>query len=511
MLRRERTQWIVTKPDLPNLLLIMTDEQPVHTVRAYGHDWVSTPHLDALAEAGTRFTNAYTSSPVCTPARAGLFTGVYSHNNGAWGNHMALSQDARTIGHYFRSQGYQVGYIGKWHLDGLDYFGTGVCPAEFEDRYWYDGRRHLDYLGPEKSRLWRSQSLDTVDKLRQAGVDREFTWGGQVTNRALDFLAEARRHGPWVLVVSYDEPHHPWTCPPEFLARFADRDLPRPDSFGTRFEHKPVVQQEWNRWLNMDEARLLYHQRQTLAATEFVDSEIGRVLDAAGGLDNTFIVFTSDHGNQLGAHHLIWKGPWMYEESVKVPLLARGPGLKQGCVEDRVVSHIDLLPTLLDLCGLPIPPIMDGRSFAGLIRPGQAPPPDPGQAIIEFNRFQLDRDDFGAFFPIRAIVRDGFKLVVNLFDLDELYDLSRDPHEMHNLIDQPACAAIRDPLHRDLLTWMYVRRDAFRAPAWERRPWSRDRRFALCDGRIRTTPLDGLGPTARGYMTGLPIEYDFRL
>src|SRR3990172_5931774 len=107
----------------PNILIVMTDEQPVQTVSSYGCDWVKTPHLDELAEDGTRFTRAYTSSPVCTPARAGLLTGIYSHNAGAWGNHLALGQDMKTIGHHFRSQGYRTVYIGKWHLDGLDYFG----------------------------------------------------------------------------------------------------------------------------------------------------------------------------------------------------------------------------------------------------------------------------------------------------------------------------------------------------------------------------------------------------
>ena len=496
----------------PNLLLVLTDEQPVQTVSAYGHGLVETSHLDRLSQEGTLFSRAYTSSPVCTPARAGLFSGIYPHNTGAWANHLALGQNIRTIGHYFQAQGYRTAYIGKWHLDGLDYFGTGVCPDEFEDEYWYDGRRHLEYLGSKKANLWRSQSLDSVDALVEHGIDRAFTWGGQVTDRALKFLAKVGNDGrPWVLILSYDEPHHPWTCPAEFLERYQDVEFPIPETFDTAFENKPRVQREWSEWLGLDEESLAYNQRMTLAATAFVDSEIGRVLDVAERLENTYLLFTSDHGNQLGAHRLMWKGPWTYEESIRVPLIVRGPGVPRDQIENRVVSHIDILPTLMELCDISVPPIMDGQSFASLVREGAGHATGSNRAIIEFNRFQLERDDFGAFYPIRCIVEERYKLAVNLFDRDEFYDLEDDPLEQVKLIGDPQCAADRDWLHRAILDWSYIRRDAFRSPQWEQRSWSESRRFALCKGRIRTTPSNGLGPKARGYMTGLPIEYDFEL
>jgi uncharacterized sulfatase len=228
-------------------------------------------------------------------------------------------------------------------------------------------------------------------------------------------------------------------------------------------------------------------------------------------LENTYLLFTSDHGNQLGAHRLMWKGPWMYEKSIRVPLMIRGPGVASNRVENRMVSHIDILPTLMELCGIPIPPIMDGQSFAGLLQEGAQKQEHPNWAIVEFNRFQLERDDFGAFYPIRCIVEERFKLVINLFDRDEFYELEHDPLEQVNLIDHPEYGAERDRMHRALLEWSYIRRDAFRSPQWEQRAWSESRRFALCKGKIRTAPSNGLGPEAHGYMTGLPIEYDFKL
>jgi len=495
----------------PNFLIILTDEQPVQTVSAYGNDWVHTPNLDRLAARGKRFDRAYTASPVCTPARAGLLTGVSPHNTGAWANHLALGQDMRTLGHHFGALGYRVAYIGKWHLDGLDYFGTGECPEEFDDRFWYDGRRHLDYLGPERSYLWRSQTLDNVASLVEHGVDREFTWAGQITNRALRFVQEASADPvPWLLVVSYDEPHHPYVCPPEYLERFEGTTLPVPDTFRQGHKGKPQVHSDWSEWFGLNEASLAYHQRLTFAATEFVDDEIGRVIGATSGQDQTYTVFTSDHGNQLGAHGLIWKGPWMYEESIRVPLLMSGPNVDTGVV-DQVVSHLDVLPTLLDIVGQDVPEIMDGSPITDLLLDDGTEADAQRRVHVEFNRFQLDRDDFGAFYPIRCIVDGSAKLVINLFDRDELYDLESDPQEKVNLIDDPAYAGVRDQLHEELLDRMYVRRDAFRSPEFERRPWSSTSRFGTCSGRIRTAPRDGLGPEARGDMTGQPIEYDFRL
>lgn len=217
----------------PNILLILTDEHPTRRVSCYGTDEVRTPNLDRLAADGVRFDRAYTCSPTCTPARAGMMTGIYPQNTGAWANNLPLGQGVRTLGHYFRAAGYRTGYIGKWHLDGLDYFGTGNCPEEFEDEYWFDGKRYLDFLGPERIAQWRSHKLDTVQALQQHGVDRDWTWAGQITNRAETFLRSAQNDDrPWLLIVSYDEPHGPWTCPPEFLARHEGKDYPLPETFG---------------------------------------------------------------------------------------------------------------------------------------------------------------------------------------------------------------------------------------------------------------------------------------
>lgn len=490
-----------------NILLVLTDEHPTRRVSCYGTDEVCTPNLDRLATGGVRFDRAYTCSPTCTPARAGMMTGIYPQNTGAWSNNLPLGQGVRTLGHHFRAAGYRTAYIGKWHLDGLDYFGTGVCPEEFEDEYWFDGKRYLDFLGSERIAQWRSHKLDTVETLEAHGVDRDWTWAGQITNRARRFLESTRDDDrPWLLIVSYDEPHGPWTCPPEFLARHESKDYPLPATFGQFPAGRPP-------WLlrEIPEDYIRRVTRLTAACAEFVDDEIGRVVRTAGSRGPTHIVCTTDHGNQLGAHSLMFKGPYMYEESCRIPLIMSGPGIQAGRVEKTVVSNIDLAPTFLELAGLTPPPVFDGNSLAPLIaaEPAAAAGVHPDRAVIAFNRFELDHDKNGGLYPMRAIVRGHHKLVVALLGEDELYDLEKDPGETRNVLHDPAYAGIRDRLHAELVEWLYVHRDAFRTPLWETRPWSQARRFAAEPAsKMRTTPWNGLDGRAKGYDSGVPIVYD---
>ena len=503
----------------PNILLILTDEHPTRRISCYGSDEVHTPNLDRIAADGVRFDRAYTCSPTCTPARAGMMTGIYPQNTGAWANNLPLGQGVRTLGHHFRAAGYRTAYIGKWHLDGLDYFGTGVCPEEFEDEFWFDGQRYLDFLGPARLAQWRSHTLDTVETLKAHGVDRDWTWGGQITNRALRFLASTRDDDrPWLLIVSYDEPHGPWTCPPEFLARHAGKDYPLPATFGQFPAGRPP-------WLlrEIPEDYIRRVTRLTAACAEFVDDEIGRVMRATESHGPTHTLYTTDHGNQLGAHSLMFKGPFMYEESCRIPMMMRGPGIKAGHTESTVVSNIDLPPTLLELAGLPPPPIFDGDSLLPLIsgvprafqpvsdtgQKTRATKTHPDRAVIAFNRFELDHDKNGGLYPIRGLVRGPHKLVINLLGEDELYDLEQDPGETRNVLLDPAYAEIRDRLHAELVEWIYVHRDAFRTPLWETRPWSQARLFAdEPASKMRTTPWNGLDGRAKGYDSGVEIVYD---
>ncbi len=487
----------------PNFVVVMTDTQGANVVGTYGHPELRTPNIDRLAARGVTFARAYTTCPLCTPARAGLFSGIYPHTAGAWTNNLPLGDNIQTMGQRFADSGYHTAYVGKWHLDGHDYFGSGICPPGWDEGYWYDGKRYLEELSRDEIRLWR-QGLNSIEDLRENDVKAEFTWAHRVSDRAISFL-EQHAEGPFLLVVSYDEPHHPYTCPPEYAEPFLTYSYPIGPAAHDTLEDKPVHQREWAASVDVALRDGGLYLPLYFGCNSFVDSEIGRVVDAvhAHASENTYVVFTSDHGDMMGAHRLVGKGPVMYEEITRVPLIIEQPaqtGAGTRC--ESVVSHIDLLPTMLELAGMAIPPILEGTSLLSQLR-GEGEP--GGSAVIEFQRYEIEHDSWGGFQPVRCIVDSRYKLVLNLLHTDELYDLERDPAEVENQIEEPAYRGVRNALHDRLLDWMYEKRDPFRGPVWERRPW-RDVRRLHWRGAFRPRPADGYAPEVRDYDTGMPTE-----
>lgn len=486
----------------PNFVLIMTDTQGANMVGCYGRPALQTPNLDRLAGEGIRFDRAYTTNPVCGPARSGLFTGLYPSSNGVFANTLALGQNVRHMGQRFRDLGYRTAYVGKWHLDGLDYFDTGSCPDGWDEQYWYDGRRYLDDLSDSEIHLWR-QGLKRVEDLRRHNIRPEFTWGHRCSNRAIRFL-QAEHADPFLLVVSYDEPHGPFTCPPEYAERFVDFEYALGPAAQDTLETKPAHQREWAASGEYHRPTGTFSHPLYFGCNSFVDSEIGRVLQAVDRYapENTYVFYTSDHGDLFGAHRLTSKGPVMYEEITRIPLIVRLPGKRRAAtVQTTPVSHADILPTLLDLAGANLPPILHGQSLKPALLDGQV---DPERAVLlEFNRFSVINDNYGGFQPIRCLVRGRHKLVLNLLTTDELYDLQTDPAELHNRIEDPAYTDLRDELHGLLLDELDRIADPFRGPCWERRPWA-TRRTRGWRGPYRHRPADGYLPPARVYNTGKP-------
>jgi uncharacterized sulfatase len=479
----------------PNFVIIMTDTQGTNVVGSYGRrgrTGLDTPFIDRLAATGIRFDRGYTTTPLCTPARAGLFTGVYPHASGPIGNNIAPFDNMKTVGQRFQDLGYRTAYVGKWHLSGTDYFDSGVCPDGWDPDYWYDGRTYLADLGAEHAALRRG-SLRTVDDLRRHGITAEFTWAHRVTDRGIGFLerwAQRPADQPFVLVLSYDEPHGPFVCPPEYAERFVDYRYPIGPGFGDSLADKPAHHREWATSSHG------YHgaadhlvEPLYFGCNSFVDSEIGRAIEAIDTYapEDTYIFYTSDHGDMLGAHRLMSKGPAMYEEIVNIPFIVRPPRTASlgaspvlGVVDSTPVSHIDILPTMLDLSGAAVPALLDGRSLVPLLD-GHARD-EARQVVVEFHRFAWQHDSWGGFQPIRCLIDGDYKLVLNLLDSDELYDLRHDPHELHNLIGDPGHTTVRDRLHDRLLDWMYERVDPYRGSAWERRPWRQTRRLTFDGG-----------------------------
>lgn len=494
-------------PQARQVVFIMTDTQRKDMLGCYGYPDMHTPNLDRLASQGLRFERAYTCQPVCGPARAGLFTGTWPHTNGSWANSLALGDTVHTLGQRLTDQGIHAAYMGKWHLDGSDYFGLGRCPHGWDPRYWYDMRNYLEQLSPQDRLRTRSSAIN-----RDPALKEDFTFGHRCSNRALDFL-ENHNGENFFLAVSYDEPHHPYVCPEPYASMYKDYTFPKKRNVWDRLEGKPEHQRAWagNRVVQ-DKDSLEIRPADYLGCNAFIDYEIGRVLQAVERFaPDALVIYTSDHGDHLASHSLDNKGASMYDEITNIPFLVRWPGhTPPGSVCSHPVSQIDLTPTILEAMGLGVPPSLEGRSMLATFT-------DPHQRtndaiFIEFGRYEVDHDGFGGFQPIRAVFDGRYKLVINLLSSDELYDLSADPQEMENLIDAPAHRAARNCLHDRLLAWMFETRDPFRGYYWERRPWRTDARPANWDYTSLThqRQSDGYEPVQLDYNTGLEMTEPVR-
>ena len=492
-------------------VLFLIDTQGANCVGCYRPDLaLGTPHIDGLAAQGVRFDRAYTCAPVCGPARSALFTGLYPHSNGVLGNDMAPHLDLPTLGQRLSDAGLATGYIGKWHLDGSDYFGDGRCPPGWDPAYWMDGRNYLESLPNDEARALSRRVLAAPD-VAAHGITADFTHAWRIAERAREFI-RAHRDRDFLLVVSIDEPHHPFIAPEPYVSAFDEFLFPVPNA-DDPLSDKPVAQQEWARHTAAHRRQLVRkgdraHLRHPahFGCNSFCDSQVGRVLEAVDAeTPGALVIHTSDHGDMFGSHGLFGKGPCMYEEIVRIPFIVRWPGgAPAGTVSTGPVSHIDLVPTLLEYYGITAPPLLQGRSLLAQMR-------NPAQrthdfVFLEFNRFEIDHDGFGAFAPMRSAFDGRYKLVINLLDTDELYDLAADPHELRNRISDPAIAPERERLLDALLAWMNRTRDPLRGPHWARRPWGR-REGSTWGGPTRPRPFDeAYFPKTLLYDTGKVID-----
>ena len=238
----------------------------------YAENGLLTPSLDRLAAEGVRFQHAYTTQPVCTPARSAMFTGLYPHSNGAWANSMPIGDTVHSVGQRLHDKGIHCGYIGKWHLDGFDYFGTGKPAPGWDPAYWYDQRNYLEELSPEDRR--RSREARTS---RDKNLQASFTFAHRCSDRAVDFISK-HRNDDFLLVVSYDEPHDPSIAPEKYRNLYQEYSFHRSLNEDDDLKNKPEEQRIWADGA-LDKPVLPTRDPDYFGALTFVDSEIGRVLD----------------------------------------------------------------------------------------------------------------------------------------------------------------------------------------------------------------------------------------
>lgn len=432
-----------------NVLVIMSDQHSRAVAGCYGDPVVHTPHLDALAARGTRFTSAYCPVPICVPARASFATGRYAHQIGAWDNAAPYTgAEAASWGHRLTEQGHRVTTIGKLHhrrvedplgfpdqrlpmhvLDGVgDLYGSlrGDMPVRPESRQHVleAGVGEAPYIGYD-----RAIADEAAGWLREAGRARE---DGQ----------------PWALFVSFATPHFPLIVPEEYFSRYPLDSVPLPVAWTPEeWTHHPMLERQ-RRMQALDEPFDEATVRNAIAAyyglVTFLDEQIGRVLaalDEAGLREDTRIIYTSDHGEMLGAHGLWWKST-LYEGAAAVPLILAGPGVPKGRVVATNATLLDCFPTIVEATGARLAPEdadLPGRSLWTLAR-------EPEQPRVILSEYHAIFSPSGSF----MLRNERYKYVYYVGYPPQLFDLIDDPDELRDLAGDPRHAAALVSCERQL-------------------------------------------------------------
>ena len=485
----------------PNVVLFMVDQLSARWLEAARAGVVPTPHFDRLAAMGVTFPNAFTPNPVCMPARATIATGLTSRGHGVLENGYELSPELPTFMGALQQAGYRTGALGKLHFrshyrdshlnDAYREYGFDVVhntedarggewldwvAAEYPDQFdnvlstiWAAHIPWYSEYGPDKIDLATRIRRAHDNNLREPGswyplpFPAELSQTEWITRHALEFIRETPADQPLLAQVSYVQPHDPFHPPADCLDRVDRSKIPEiaPAEWLDR-ANAPAYYRQYDTPNYMDDCRRFY-----FADIAHLDDQLGRVLDAleeTGRLDNTFIIFTADHGEMLGDHGRRGKEEHHYDACIRVPLMAAGPGLQRGVVRDEMVQLEDICPTILAATGQALPlmptmgpeyadkahtiPVLPGRSLLPLCR-GECVADWRSAAYIESYNvvWSMNPADW-----CRTIRTGQYRYTLYVCNNGEqLFDLQADPQEQTNLIGDPAFAAVRQDLRDQLL------------------------------------------------------------
>lgn len=464
---------VTRSAERPNILFIFTDDHAYQSISAYGSRINNTPNLDRLAREGARFDNCYVTNSICGPMRAVILTGKYSHRNGFMVNGNLFDGEQVTFPKLLQKAGYQTAITGKWHLSS--------APTGFD--YWEVLKGQGTYYNPQMTR--------NGEQVRHVGYTTDI-----ITDLAIDWLSNQRDPSkPFMLMYQHKAPHRAWEPSPNHLTMYDDVEIPEPPTLfdDYRGRGKPARQQDmtiaetmtkrdlkltpppnltedqlatWNaaygpknaafREAKLEGKELVRWKYQRyikdyLRCVASVDDNVGRVLDyldESGLAKNTIVIYCSDQGFYLGEHGWFDKR-WMYEQSLRTPLLVRWPGVVEPqTINEDIVSPLDFAQTFLDIAGADQPADMQGQSLVPVFK-GQTPP-DWRKTFYyhyyEYPGWHYVRRHFG-------VTDSRFKLI-RFYEDDvdewELYDLKFDPYEMNNLYGHPAYSTVQGRLGREL-------------------------------------------------------------
>lgn len=451
----------------PNILLIQSDQHRADCIGANGHPFIKTPNLDRLASEGVTFANAYCPIPLCSPARACLLTGQWSHQHGSLANCDAphwrpIADDVPTYSQALREAGYFLSHLAKWHVDPVrtpTEFGyhESIAGPEFEkpyvawrteqglpkrpidDKYFEDVDAHFGYVDPEitpeQSRLGYGATM-AIERLERCAAQEK----------------------PFFFAWNPPEPHFPCVVPEPYASMYPPESIPPWPGFADPLEAKPYMHGQMRRTWRTDTwdwDEWAPHVGRYMGEISLLDAQIGRVLSALDRLglnENTIVVYTADHGDMTGNHGLIDKHCVMYDDIVRVPLIIRWPEtISSGSVHQSfVTSALDLAATFCDAGRTKTPRTFSGESLLPALR-GETPGREDIFSEYHGNQFGL--------YTQRMVRNRRYKYVYNATDLDELYDLEADPAEVHNLAARPEMAEVLKRMQKRLIEWMEASND----------------------------------------------------
>lgn len=456
----------------PNILIFMTDHQRGDTVLPE-HPAI-TPNLDRLAREGVLFAEAYCPSPHCCPSRATFHTGLYPSRHGVWNNicnDRALSRGVKPGVRLFSEElcaaGYRLAFIGKWHVSVEE----GPGRRGWQEVFVSGGKGETHGVGWERWRAFREPEPHAPRKpgqiLRPGWGHRELyvtlpddappAHDERVVGHAVAVLPRLAESGqPWCLFVGLVGPHDPYRVRRRYVERYRLEDVPLPPSFSDALEDKPRVVRRMRRqyWSQLSEMEVRDAIRHFWAWCTYLDEQFGQVLqalEATGQADDTLVLYTSDHGDYCGDHGIFLKGIPCYRGAYHVPCIMRWPnGIAQpGRRVSEFVTLADLAPTFVELAGASSPQRYTGRSLVPFLR-GETPADWPDEWHSQCDGVEL-------YYSQRSVSTREWKYVYNGFDDDELYHLTEDPHELHNLAADPCYDDIKHEMVRRM--WRFACRE----------------------------------------------------
>jgi len=449
----------------PNLVFLFADQLRADVFGHKGDARAITPNFDRLAAEGMEFCNATASTPVCAPFRASLFTGKYTTGHGMVLNEACMNPNHKAIGYILNDAGYRMGYLGKWHLmddkNGNIPKGPARLGFQHADLWKAYNTNHQNQNGF----YWHEEDGKSVHR-KIDGFQTPF-W----TDEAITFIEDsAKQDRPFALFVSYSPPHSPWTennVPKKYLDLYENIDFPNPPNFSPHPDPRADRLKAPAAWAkdyvpSMENWRKIYY-----AMVSQMDDELGRVmaaLDKAGVADNTILVYTSDHGEMLGAHGRIQKLIF-YDEAARIPFYVRWPGrVAGGHRSDACLNTPDMAPTLLGLLDLPVPPEMEGMDLSHCVLGKQGPEPEFALLQGVGHTFRWRNG-----FEWRAVRDKRYTYARYRSDGEELlFDNQNDPFQMRNLSKDPGSQEILSRLRAGMEAKMKEINDGFHPHTWYR-------------------------------------------